>query len=95
VAHPAEVNRKTACLDSSREHLLSTEVLCGRGSLSSSQGRVRPRTLGRGLGGRLRDGRELGVSRRGNKKAHCWPFLKPSDGLEPSTPSLPYPCARN
>ena len=23
------------------------------------------------------------------KKAICWPFLKPSDGLEPSTPSLP------
>jgi hypothetical protein len=22
------------------------------------------------------------------KKAICWPFLKPSDGLEPSTPSL-------
>jgi hypothetical protein len=23
------------------------------------------------------------------KKAICWPFVKPSDGLEPSTPSLP------
>jgi hypothetical protein len=24
------------------------------------------------------------------KKAICWPFRKPSDGLEPSTPSLPW-----
>src|SRR5206468_2995185 len=24
------------------------------------------------------------------KKAICWPFVKPSDGLEPSTPSLPW-----
>jgi len=23
------------------------------------------------------------------KKAICWPFVKPSDGLEPSSPSLP------
>jgi hypothetical protein len=23
------------------------------------------------------------------KNAICWPFFKPSDGLEPSTPSLP------
>jgi hypothetical protein len=24
------------------------------------------------------------------KKAICWPLVKPSDGLEPSTPSLPW-----
>ena len=27
---------------------------------------------------------------KATKKAICWPFLKPSDGLEPSTPSLPW-----
>jgi len=32
----------------------------------------------------------MGVRRYGNKKAICWPFVKPSDGLEPSTPSLPW-----
>jgi hypothetical protein len=26
---------------------------------------------------------------RQQKRAICWPFVKPSDGLEPSTPSLP------
>src|SRR4051794_12222330 len=46
-------------------------------------------TLGTDLGDRLRDARAMGVRRRGNKKAICWPFEKPSDGLEPSTPSLP------
>jgi hypothetical protein len=29
------------------------------------------------------------VRERGNKKAICWPFVKPSNGLEPLTPSLP------
>ena len=27
---------------------------------------------------------------KATKKAICWPFVKPSDGLEPSTPSLPW-----
>jgi hypothetical protein len=26
------------------------------------------------------------VRERGNKKAICWPFVKPSNGLEPLTP---------
>jgi hypothetical protein len=31
-----------------------------------------------------------------NEKAPtCGAFAEPSDGLEPSTPSLPYTCARN
>jgi hypothetical protein len=31
-----------------------------------------------------------------NEKARtCGAFAEPSDGLEPSTPSLPYTCARN
>jgi hypothetical protein len=29
------------------------------------------------------------------RKAICWPFVKPSDGLEPSTPSLPWRLKRS
>ena len=29
------------------------------------------------------------------EKAICWPFLKPSAGLEPATPSLPWRCSTN
>ena len=32
---------------------------------------------------------DVGTPSRRQKKAICWPFVKPSDGLEPSTPSLP------
>ena len=45
-----------------------------------------PATLGTDLGDRLGDARAMYVRRQGNKKAICWPFVKPSDGLEPSTP---------
>jgi hypothetical protein len=40
--------------------------------------------LGTGL--RLIETRSYRVE--ATKKAICWPFVKPSDGLEPSTPSL-------
>jgi hypothetical protein len=73
-----------------REHLPSMEVLCALQSLCSSQGHVRGPALGTDLGDSLRVTQELVGSRRGNKKAICWPFAKPSDGLEPSTPSLPW-----
>jgi hypothetical protein len=40
-------------------------------------------------------GRGLVASRRlRQQKAVCWPSVKPSDGLEPSTPSLPSGCRR-
>ena len=33
----------------------------------------------------------LFCTKQDNRKTpFCWPFLKPSDGLEPSTPSLPW-----
>jgi hypothetical protein len=62
------------------------EVLCDPAALCLSQ------TFGGAS--RLGDrswGQVPGVFRaaQGNTKAICWPFVKPSDGLEPSTPSLP------
>jgi hypothetical protein len=70
------------------EALRPTEVLCGPGSVCSSRESVIAQMLGIGLGDRLGDDQAMRVRHRGNKKAICWPFVKPSDGLEPSTPSL-------
>jgi predicted amidohydrolase YtcJ len=37
--------------------------------------------------------RRMRIWTRETKEAICWPFRKPSDGLEPSTPSLPWRCS--
>src|SRR6266481_8113416 len=65
------------------EHLLFTEVLDDVRRLCLSQDRRAPAMLGTGFGDRLRDARAMYVRLRGNKKAICWPFVKPPDGLEP------------
>src|SRR5439155_20257178 len=64
--------------------LPSMEVLDRVKSLCSSHDLRAAEMLGTGLGDRLRDDRAMFVRSRGNKNAICWPFLKPSDGLEPS-----------
>ena len=54
-----------------------------------------PQSWGQVLGtpcGRLRD---RVSSHEATKNAICWRFLKPSDGLEPSTPSLPWRLKRS
>jgi hypothetical protein len=47
-------------------------------------------SLGTDLGGQIGEAR-MGESNgiRPRKQPICWPFVKCSDGLEPSTPSLP------
>jgi hypothetical protein len=49
-----------------------------------------PRCWGQILGTGLGRLRERASRVEATKKAICWPFVKPSDGLEPSTPSLPW-----
>jgi hypothetical protein len=71
------------------ETLSNTEVLYAmRPCVQAKVGRLQRcwgQILGTGLG-RLR---ERTSCVEATKKAICWPFLKRSDGLEPSTPSLP------
>src|SRR5207247_603081 len=55
---------------------------------------VGSRVWGQVLGTGSRTGTDPLVSFEATKKAICWPFVKPSDGLEPSTPSLPCPPKR-
>jgi hypothetical protein len=71
-------------------HLLITEVLDAARRLCLSQDCRATAMLGTGLRDRLRDARAMYVRHEATKKAICWPFVKPSDGLEPSTPSLPW-----
>src|SRR5215211_5427923 len=79
---PATADPRPATADPLR----STEGLCDLRVLCTSQ-KVRGReNWGLDLG----TGRELVVSPPGNKKGHLLAFPEPSDGLEPSTPSLPW-----
>ena len=76
-------------------HLPSMEVLCAPGALCSSQDGDAAECWGQVLGTGCGASRALGVHVEATKKAICWPFVKPSDGLEPSTPSLPWRCSTN
>jgi hypothetical protein len=56
--------------------LLHTEVLCGHGSVCSSQESAVGLMLGTSLGDRLRDAQARCVGGRGNKKGHLLAFLE-------------------
>jgi hypothetical protein len=64
-------------------------VLRAEPSVHSSQESAVALIVGTGLGDRFSGDRTTSARRPSKKKAICWPFVKPSDGLEPSTPSLP------
>jgi hypothetical protein len=66
-------------------HLPSREVLPEPLAVCSSQDFDSLLRSGTGLGDRSSGCRS---PRQTRKKAVCWPLVKPSDGLEPSTPSL-------
>jgi len=72
-----------------REPLRSMEVLRSAQTACSSHEQHPHPTRGQALGTVWAEpGRGPCVI----EKAICWPFAEPSDGLEPSTPSLPSPC---
>src|SRR5262249_38885071 len=77
------------------EHLLTTEVLCACQVLSPSRESVTDLLLETGLGDRLRTCERRAYAIAATKKGHLLAFLEPSDGLEPSTPSLPWRCSTN
>jgi hypothetical protein len=63
------------------EHLPIREMPCRPGGGYSSQESVVALMLGTGLGERFRATERRARGARGRKKAICWPFVKPSDGL--------------